>query len=133
MHKEKHVCLFYSSEMGEYAHSIRQAVENTCGYAETYRSVHSLEGRLKLSLHDIVGIVLVIRDENEFERISAIRDLLSDIAVFIALDSPQRGLVMKCHKLHPRMVDVGGDQATVESVLKSMYRRHMEESGVGHP
>jgi hypothetical protein len=130
MQNSRHVFLFYSRDIGEYERHIRQVAEEACGCAETFRSVQSLQARLKLSLHDIIGIVLVIGDEREFDTIAGLEDLMSDIPVYIALNSRDMRLVQKCHRLHPRMVEIAGDRGAAESVLKSMYRRHLEESGV---
>ncbi len=124
MKNPQHVFLFYARDADTTSRSAQHLLEQIHGATEVYRTLQSLTARLKQSVHDIIGAVVVPGDKDELEELIAMEELLADVAIVIVLGAADRELISLCHRLHPRMIIEPDDNETMQAVLGTLYRRH---------
>lgn len=125
MYDCRDVLLFYARNSEKLDQCILRTVESEITTTEIYRSPQSLANRLKQSMHDIITLVLMIRNEEELGEIETFKTLLMDLPIIILLDHMDKQLVERCLRLRPRLIDGTRNAAIMEKALRSLHFKHM--------
>jgi len=104
---------------------LQAQVEDMFTKTEVYRSIRTIEARLRQSAYDVLGLVIVAADEEDMLEIIRAEDLLEGSPVFLVLPALNERMRNLGHRLKPRfMMSMNDDAAHLITALSNALRRH---------
>ena len=132
--------LFFASTNDKHIQLLQKKVENFHEVTEVYRTVNSLSIRLRNSLFDIAGVILVVFNHKDLDELLETCSILKDLSTIIIIPERDKHAMKKGLSFRPKFISYSNndfnDVLTVLSkIIKSAYKdkTFLVDSYTGRP
>lgn len=120
--------IFYSAIYNKSINDLLDIIFKMWKMTETYDSFHEFLARLRQSIYDIIGVIIVIQNISELDEIIFYEDLIRNLPVILVLPDKEKTTKSKGHLIRPKLISyVGGNNTDVMYVLKGIINNKISQ------
>jgi len=113
--------LFFSESNNGFGKGFQKSIEQVYEKTEIFRTIRSLSARLRYCLYDIIGLVIVIDNIEQLNKIMSLKEILMDITIIIILPEKNNKIISAAYSLRPKYLSfTDSDQSEITTIVSEI-------------